>query len=86
MRAQDILEYAAARSFQPFRLHVSDGSTHDVRHPDLVLVELNITLLGVPSATNPELADGHIKIDNRHITKIIPLKPVDQPTNPNGQA
>ena len=37
MSPADVLEALRRRPFEPFRIQVSDGSTYDVRHPELVL-------------------------------------------------
>lgn len=69
---------------QPFRIHVSDGSHYDVRHPEFCMVGVRTTSIWVP----PDSADGpdrYVRIDNRHITR---LEPLSAPTNPaaNGQS
>ena len=38
MRPNDLLELVRRQPFAPFRLHVTDGTTYDVRHPDQIIV------------------------------------------------
>ncbi|HUY36276.1 MAG TPA: hypothetical protein VMV69_26295 [Pirellulales bacterium] len=38
MRAEELTELLRTQPFVPLRIHLSDGQTYDVRHPDLVLV------------------------------------------------
>ena len=34
MIAEDLLEILRRRPFRPLRLHMSDGTTYDIRHPE----------------------------------------------------
>jgi hypothetical protein len=36
--------------FRPFRIHISDGRTFDVRHPELLMVGIGTATLGIPQA------------------------------------
>lgn len=38
MRPEELLELLRRRPFIPLRLHMTDGQTYDLRHPDNVLV------------------------------------------------
>lgn len=38
MRPEELLERLRRRPFIPLRLHMPDGQTYDIRHPDNVLV------------------------------------------------
>lgn len=38
MRPEDIKTRVKAEPFQPFRIHLSNGSRYDVRHPEMILV------------------------------------------------
>ncbi len=39
MRPDDVLQMLRNRPFEPFRIHMSDGSEYVIRHPELSLVE-----------------------------------------------
>ena len=39
MRPEDILELLRARPFEPFRVCLSDGSTYEIQHPDMAIVQ-----------------------------------------------
>jgi hypothetical protein len=71
------------RPFIPFRLHVSDGSSFDVRHPDSILVSRRSAVLAVPDdPTQP--ADRFATVALVHITRLEEL--VGTPTNGEGPA
>ena len=38
MRPEELLELLRRRPFIPLRLHMTNGQTYDIRHPDNVLV------------------------------------------------
>ena len=54
------------RPFEPFRIVLSDGTGHDVKHPELISVGTRTTILGT-------LGERDLRIDNLHITQLQPL-------------
>ena len=68
-----------AKPFEPFRIVLSDGSGHNVTHPELIKVGTRTSVLG-------QLGEKDIRIDNLHITQLVPLtvKPVDKSVS-NGE-
>jgi hypothetical protein len=38
MRAEEFTQLLRARPFVPLRIHMTDGKTYDIRHPEIVLV------------------------------------------------
>ena len=46
MRAEELLELLRVRPFVPLRIHMTDGATYDIRHPDLVSVTLTEAIVG----------------------------------------
>jgi hypothetical protein len=60
------------RLFVPVRLHVSDGSTYDVRHPDAILVTRNSVILALPGG-GEEMPERSLILAPVHITRIEDL-------------
>jgi hypothetical protein len=54
MRPEDILRFLRARPFEPFRIHMSDGTTFEIAHPELAIVERSTVLVGVPGPQGPD--------------------------------
>jgi len=54
MKPEDILGLLRARPFEPFRIHMSDGSAFVIRHPELAMVERSKVLVGVPGPKGPD--------------------------------
>jgi hypothetical protein len=48
MRAEEIRQHLDADPFVPFRLHLSDGSSYELKHPDQALVTTWSVEIGVP--------------------------------------
>jgi hypothetical protein len=72
MNPEELFAAVHRRPFVPFRLHVSDGSSYDVRHPDSILVTRRSAILAL--AGNPdEVPERAITIALLHITRLEDL-------------
>jgi hypothetical protein len=79
MAANDIIALLRARPFEPFRIVTSDGTTYEVRHPELVMVGVASTIIGYPDRHNPGVYERYDIVSMRHIVR---LEPEAQATNP----
>ncbi|HEV3409517.1 MAG TPA: hypothetical protein VG095_04440 [Chthoniobacterales bacterium] len=64
------------RPFRPFRLHLSDGSHHDVPHPEFAWVAGTRLFIGRPrgNGTRDEWSDWSVKeLSILHLTQIDDL-------------
>ncbi len=69
MRASKILEHLRRKPFRPIRVHLSDGSAYDVRHPEFVAVSrIEIAIALDPGEA--ELPEKMVYCDPLHITRI----------------
>ena len=74
IKRQDILNALHVQPFQPFRIHMSGGRSHDVRHPELALVTPGTVVLAlVKEYRGPNFADGLATISILHITELEPV-------------
>lgn len=48
MTPEELIEVLAERPFIPLRLHMSNGRTHEVRHPENAIVGEGVVALSVP--------------------------------------
>ena len=48
MTAEELIELLEERPFKPLRLHLADGRTREVRHPEMALVSETLVAIGVP--------------------------------------
>ena len=70
----DLIQALRQRPFEPFRIQVSDGTTYDVRHPELVMVGLGAIIIGIPATgqTQPVYERAET-ISLGHVVKLLPL-------------
>ncbi len=73
IRAQDVAALTQRRPFKPFRIHMSDGSCLDVRHPELAMLMSDRMVIGVPSATQAGFVDELQYCSIMHITRLEEL-------------
>jgi hypothetical protein len=76
MFKDDLFATIRRRPFEPFRIQVSDGTTYDVRHPELVMVGLGSLVIGVPAAGQElPVYQRAETISLQHVVKLLPLAP-----------
>ncbi|MFI5455260.1 MAG: hypothetical protein ACHRXM_07385 [Isosphaerales bacterium] len=74
MAPQDLVEAVRRRPFAPFRITLTEGSTYEVRHPELCMVGRRAAIVGVPVPGDPDLLfDRSVTIDLLHIVKLEPV-------------
>lgn len=74
MKPEDVLQLLRHRPFEPFRIHVSDGSTFEIRHPELAMVERSKVIIGVPGSEGLEgPVERSIFCALMHITRLEPV-------------
>ncbi len=47
MTPEEFEDYLKRQPFMPFRIHMSNGRTHDVRHPEIAIVTMDAVVVGV---------------------------------------
>lgn len=75
MSQQDLLEVLRHRPFQPFRIHLSDGSTYEIRHPEMLIVGRTKALVFFPPAgMSLPAMDRYEAVSLLHITRLEPVE------------
>jgi hypothetical protein len=72
MRAQELQGHVRKRPFVPFRVFLSDGSRHEVRHQEFILITQREVAIATPSRVD-EIPERSVYIDPLHITRIEPI-------------
>ena len=72
MSAREIREYLNAKPFKPFRIFLSDGSTHEVPHPEFGWVFGNSLYVGKTGELPFGLDDFAKQLSILHITRVEP--------------
>lgn len=73
MRPLDIHEQVKKQPFLPLRLHFSDGSHFDIRHPELITVTRTVLALTVPGRKRGTLPERVILCDPMHVVRLEPI-------------
>jgi len=74
MAPADLLHALRQRPFIPFRLHVSDGTVHTIRHPESLLIGLSSAIVGISDNPDTPTYTRTETVDMRHIVRIVPIE------------
>jgi hypothetical protein len=72
MRTNDIVAHLRKQPFRPLRIYISDGSSYEVRHPEMMMVGRSEITIGLSVKGDP-VYDEQVYCDPVHITRIKPL-------------
>jgi hypothetical protein len=82
MPPDELRSLIRARPFVPFRLHLTDGRSFDVRHPDNLLVTARVAVVGVYNG-DTAFPDRSETVALIHVVSTEPIAPSAPPkTNP----
>lgn len=73
MNPNEMLLVLRRRPFEPFRLHLSDGKTYDITHPELCVVARTALYIGVPTPGGPEPVERVEIASLLYVTRMEPL-------------
>jgi hypothetical protein len=68
MNADTIWEFVRRQPFEPFAIRLSNGETHEVRHPECLLVLKTKVILGYPED------DGTVHLSLIHVNAVETLQ------------
>jgi hypothetical protein len=72
MSPNDIIPHVRKQPFQPVRVFNSDGSSYDIRHPEMMMVGRTEVVIGL--LTDGDYVYDHFAYcDPVHITRIEPI-------------
>ena len=75
MAPEDLAAALRRRPFEPFRITLTEGSTYDVRHPELCLLGRRSAVIGFPAPGDPDLFyERSVTVDLLHVVKLEPLE------------
>ena len=72
MRFQDLQEVLRRGPFDPFRVHLSNGLSYVIRHPEFASLTRTALYVGVPS-NGDDVPDRMVQCDILHIVAIEPI-------------
>jgi hypothetical protein len=85
MAPEELASALRRRPFVPFRLTLTEGSTFEVRHPELCMAGRRSAVIGLTTANDPDLLfERSVTVDLLHVVKLEPMEV--SPKNTNGSA
>lgn len=72
MEAEELVSRVRQRPFEPFRLHLTDGRSYEVKHPEQIMVGRRSSHVGLGGNGDAPFQKIAI-VSNIHITRIEPL-------------
>jgi hypothetical protein len=72
MTPETVQNHVLRQPFQPFRVCLSDGTTYEVRQPEMVLVMQREVVIALPKP-GEQFPRHHVYCDLLHITRIEPI-------------
>jgi hypothetical protein len=74
MPLEQILLWIRRQPFVPFRVCITDGSSYEVRHSELIMAGARSLMIGIPGPSLPEdVYELAAVVALIHITRIEPL-------------
>jgi hypothetical protein len=85
MRPDDMLEYLRKQPFQPFRIHLTNGASYEIRHPELMKVGRSQAFVFFHKSDDPHaLVLRQEGVALLHINRVEPLASTSAPANGEG--
>jgi hypothetical protein len=77
MRPEELRELLNAQPFVPLRIHMTDGKTFDINHPDFVLVLRSRVDIGIPQDSENGILDRVEHCSLLHVVRVEELTRVE---------
>ena len=71
MRFNELYSVLHNVPFKPFRIQLTNGQSHVIRHPDIAWLKRTSILIGLASGQD-DIPDDHIECDLLHVVAIEP--------------
>jgi len=82
VRADELISLVRTRPFQPLRIHLSDGTVYDIRHPDQIIVLRGRVDIGVGADAETGAAERVEHVSLLHVVRVEEMAA----TSPQGSA
>lgn len=70
MRPEELRNQLRRRPFVPIRIHLTDGTTHDVRHPEMAFLTRSTVEIGIEEHEGSGIADDVMYCSLVHIVRV----------------
>ena len=75
MPPEELLDWVQKRPFVPFRIHLTDGHSYDVRHPELCMPGRRTAIIGLVGGSSEPLYERAVTVSLPHLVRLEPLEP-----------
>ncbi len=70
MRPEELRNLLRRKPFMPIRLHLTDGTTYDVRHPEMAMLTRSTVDIGIEKERGSGIADDVVYCSLVHIVRV----------------
>ncbi len=70
MRAEELRNLLSRRPFVPIRFYFTDGTTYDVKHPEMTLLTRSTVEIGLAEKEEARIADRVVYCSLAHIVRV----------------
>lgn len=70
MTAEELKELIRRRPFEPLRIHMTDGTTYDIRHPDNIFILRHRIDIGRAQDPSTGILDGVDYLSLLHVVRV----------------
>ena len=81
MSAPELKKRLNSRPFVPLRLHMTDGSSFDIRHPENAIVSTHTIYIVTHADPQTGVAENVEWLSLRHVVRVEQLSPAEQSTD-----
>ena len=74
MRADDLSRALSPQSFRPFSLNLSNGESYRITHPEQVLVDRSVAVIGTKRLNGERRYERLVTCSLVHIVSLIPIE------------
>ena len=74
MAPEELRDVLRTQPFQPFRLVITDGQAHEIRHPDLLWVGRRSAMVGLTGQPGRTFYERAVQVDLLHVIRLEPLE------------
>lgn len=82
MPADELNAALRRQPFMAFRIHMTDGRSFDVRHPEMCMVTPRTAVVGIRTASGIGVFE---RTETIALIQVVSLEPLEQPAKSNGE-
>jgi hypothetical protein len=84
MSGEDLVDIIRRRPFSPFRLVTTDGTTYEIRHPEMLMPGRRFVIVGLPDNPAVPVFDRQVVVSMLHVQRLEPIEATAPPGNGQG--